>query len=60
MTTNVPKTCKAIVIEDVGAPWAVKEIPVKEPKSGEILIKVDACGVCHSDSFLQQGFMGGL
>jgi D-arabinose 1-dehydrogenase-like Zn-dependent alcohol dehydrogenase len=47
-----------VVIEKPGAPWAIKEVPVNQPKQGEILIKVHACGVCHSDSFLQQGAFG--
>ncbi|KAF2262982.1 alcohol dehydrogenase [Lojkania enalia] len=56
----IPKTCKAIVIEEAGAPWDVRDVPVREPKEGEILIKVEACGVCHSDSFLQQGYMNAI
>ena len=55
---NIPKTCKAVVIEKPGAPFAFKEVEVKEPQAGEILIKVEACGVCHSDSFLQEGRWG--
>ncbi|KAF2000812.1 alcohol dehydrogenase [Amniculicola lignicola CBS 123094] len=58
MTRNYPETCKAVVIEKAGAPWAFKQVPVNEPKHGEILIKVHACGVCHSDNFLQQGNFG--
>lgn len=58
MAPSIPKTCRAVVIEKPGAPWAIKEVPVNEPKHGEILIKVHACGVCHSDSFLQQGAFG--
>ncbi|KAF2028803.1 alcohol dehydrogenase [Setomelanomma holmii] len=58
MAPSIPKTCRAVVIEKPGAPWAIKEIPVNQPKQGEVLIKVHACGVCHSDSFLQQGAFG--
>lgn len=60
MSPNIPKTCKAVVIESAGAPWAIKEVPVNQPQHGEVLIKVAACGVCHSDSFLQQGAFGPL
>jgi len=56
--SSIPSKCRAVVIEKAGAPWAIKEVPVSEPKEGEILIKVSACGVCHSDSFLQQGAFG--
>lgn len=58
MAPSIPKTCKACVIEKANAPWTIKEVPVEEPKQGEILIKVHACGVCHSDSFLQKGLFG--
>ncbi|OCL11056.1 alcohol dehydrogenase [Glonium stellatum] len=60
MSPSIPKTCKACVIEKAGAPWIIKEVPVEEPKHGEILIKVHACGVCHSDVGLQQGAWGAL
>lgn len=58
MTTSIPSKCRAVVIEHAGAPWAIKEVPVVMPKDGEILIKVHACGVCHSDTFMQQGAFG--
>ncbi|KAF2748819.1 alcohol dehydrogenase [Sporormia fimetaria CBS 119925] len=58
MSPQIPKTCRAVVIEGPNAPWAIKEVPVKDPQPGEVLIKVAACGVCHSDVFLQQGAFG--
>jgi D-arabinose 1-dehydrogenase-like Zn-dependent alcohol dehydrogenase len=58
MSPTIPKTCKAIVLEEAKAPWKFKEVPVKEPQEGEILIKSEACGVCHSDVFLQEGRWG--
>lgn len=50
MAPSIPKTCKAVVLEGPNAPWAIKDVPVEEPKAGEVLIKVSACGVCHSVS----------
>lgn len=58
MAPSIPKTCRAVVIEAKDAPWKIKEVPVEEPKQGEILIKTQACGVCHSDSFVQKGAFG--
>ncbi|KAF2014770.1 alcohol dehydrogenase [Aaosphaeria arxii CBS 175.79] len=55
---SIPKSCRAVVIEKANAPWAIKEVPMREPKEGEVLIKVSACGVCHSDSFVQNGSFG--
>jgi succinate semialdehyde reductase (NADPH) len=40
---------RAVVFSDFGAPMAVEEIPTPEPRAGEILMKVSACGVCHTD-----------
>ena len=45
----MPKTMKAAVLHKLRTPIAIEEIKVPEPGSGEILIKVTACGVCHSD-----------
>ncbi len=45
----MPKTMKAAVCRAYGTPLAIETLPVPEPASGEVLIKVEACGVCHSD-----------
>ncbi|KAE8833747.1 hypothetical protein HRS9139_05566 [Pyrenophora teres f. teres] len=58
MFSDMPSTCRAVVLKKFGASWTIKEVPVSKPESGEVLIKVLACGVCHSDSFLQQGQLG--
>jgi len=58
MSSDIPSSCRAVVLDKVGAPWTIKEVPVSKPESGEVLIKVLACGVCHSDSFLHQGHLG--
>lgn len=57
-SSDIPSSCRAVVIEKKGAPWTIKDVPVSAPKSGEVLIKVLACGICHSDSFMQQGHLG--
>jgi len=54
----IPKTCKFAVCEAKGAKLVIKEMPVPEPQAGEILIKVIACGVCHSDSAAIDGNFG--
>jgi len=55
---DIPKTCKVVVCESKGAKLVIKELPVPEPKAAEILIKVHACGVCHSDSSAIAGDFG--
>ena len=50
MAPSIPKTCKAALFKEKDAPLSIEEVPVNEPSAGEVLIKVEACGVCHSDS----------
>ncbi len=40
---------KAAVFAGAGPSLALEEIPIPEPHGGEVLIKVAACGVCHTD-----------
>ncbi|ODQ51765.1 alcohol dehydrogenase [Saitoella complicata NRRL Y-17804] len=56
MTMSIPKTAKACVIEAAKAPFKIVEREVEQPKQGEILIKTLACGVCHSDSIVKEGY----
>ncbi|KAI2467112.1 alcohol dehydrogenase [Annulohypoxylon bovei var. microspora] len=54
---SLPKTYKAAVIEKAGQPIVVKDVELKQPGPGQVLVKVLACGVCHSDLFVAGGFM---
>lgn len=40
-----------------GAPLQQIDSPTPEPKDAEVLIKVEHCGVCHSDLHMQDGFV---
>ena len=40
---------QAAVLERANAPLRIEEIPVPEPRAGEVLVRVTACGVCHTD-----------
>ncbi len=46
---------KAAVLHEVGAPFQIEELDLEEPRSGEVLVKIKAAGVCHSDWHLQTG-----
>jgi propanol-preferring alcohol dehydrogenase len=46
---------KAAVLREIGAPLETAEVPTPEPGPGEVLIRVLACGVCHSDLHLANG-----
>lgn len=42
-------TMKAAVLHRVGEALSIEQVPIPVPGRGEVLIKVVACGVCHSD-----------
>ena len=46
---------KAAVVREFKAPLSIEDMPVPRPASDEVLIKVEACGVCHSDLHLAEG-----
>ena len=46
---------KAAVLEEFGAPLAVQDIELAEPKAGEVLVRLVACGVCHTDLYTASG-----
>jgi alcohol dehydrogenase, propanol-preferring len=46
----------AAVLSHANAPLELEERPAPEPGPGQVLIRVAACGVCHSDLHLQEGW----
>ncbi len=46
---------KAAVIHQFGQPLQIEEMPVKEPGENQVLVKVIACGVCHTDLHACEG-----
>jgi D-arabinose 1-dehydrogenase-like Zn-dependent alcohol dehydrogenase len=51
---------KAVQATKAGAPFELVEREVPEPKVGEVRIKVEACGICHSDAFVRGGGFPGM
>lgn len=45
----MPKTMKAAVVREFGKPLRIEEVKVPEPGPGQILVKIAATGVCHTD-----------
>ncbi|MDJ0787825.1 MAG: Zn-dependent alcohol dehydrogenase [Myxococcota bacterium] len=43
------KKAKAAVVRELNAPVVIEELEVESPKLGEVMVKMKACGVCHSD-----------
>jgi len=48
-------TMRAMVLERVGQPLKLTELPVPEPNEGELLLKVLACGICRTDLHVVDG-----
>src|SRR2546429_9708085 len=46
---------RAAVLDGFGEPLAVQELDLAEPKAGEVLVRLVACGVCHTDLFTASG-----
>src|SRR5258708_1957925 len=51
---------KAVQVSKPGGPFELVERPIPEPGRGQVRIKVEACGVCHSDVLVKEGFWPGL
>jgi len=58
MAPSLPSEYKAAVFESKGQPLTFKQLKLELPKPGEVLVKVLACGVCHSDNAVQHGLFG--
>jgi S-(hydroxymethyl)glutathione dehydrogenase / alcohol dehydrogenase len=46
---------RAAVLEEFGAPLAVQEVDLADPRAGEALVRLVACGVCHTDMYTASG-----
>ena len=51
---------KAVQISKPGGNFEVVERPVPEPGRGQVRIKVEACGICHSDALVKEGYWPGI
>src|SRR5437868_5853343 len=46
---------RAAVLEEFGRPLVVQEVELTEPRAGEALVRLVACGVCHTDMYTASG-----
>ena len=51
---------RAVQVEKPGSPLELVERPMPEPGPGKVRVKVEACGICHSDSFVVNGTYPGI
>ena len=55
MSETISDTMMAAVAEAPGLPLSVREMPTPRPGRGQFLVKMESCGVCHSDLHLRDG-----
>ena len=51
---------KAVQISKPGGNFEVVDRPIPEPGRGQVRIKVEACGICHSDALVKEGMWPGI
>src|ERR1700704_6645829 len=56
MTTKM----KAAQISKAGGDWELVERDIPKPGAGQVRVKVEACGICHSDALVKDGVWPGL
>ena len=51
----MPQEVRGVVAVSKGAPVSVETVVVPDPGPGEVLVRVQACGVCHTDLHYREG-----
>jgi len=51
---------KAVQVSKPGGNFEIVERPIPQPGRGQVRIKVEACGICHSDALVKEGQWPGL
>jgi len=46
---------RAALLREVGQPLVIEEVDLEEPRAGEVLVRIVAAGVCHSDLHYMKG-----
>jgi propanol-preferring alcohol dehydrogenase len=52
---DMAQTMKAAVVRQLGKPLVIEEVPIPTPGHGEVLVKIHATGVCHTDVHAADG-----
>ena len=51
---------RVVQVSKAGGPLELVERDVPQPGRGEVRLRVEACGICHSDSMTKEGHMPGI
>ena len=54
------ETMKVVQVTQPNGPFELVERPVCQPAAGEVRLRVEACGVCHSDAFTRMAAFPGI
>ena len=46
---------RAAVLRQKGGPFAIEELTLNPPEAGEVLVEIEACGICHTDLMIRDG-----
>jgi alcohol dehydrogenase, propanol-preferring len=52
---DIPKNMKAMLMDSQRQPLRLADVPVPEPREGQVLVKVSTCGVCRTDLHVLDG-----
>src|SRR5579872_5474282 len=55
--SGMAKTMRAMQVSRACGPFELVERPVPDPGPGQVRVRVEACGVCHSDTLVKEGGM---
>ena len=53
--TILPQRVRAAVLREAGQPLQIEEIELAPPQAEELLVEIDAAGLCHSDLHYLRG-----
>ena len=51
---------RVVQVTQPNGPFELVEREIPEPAAGWVRIKVEACGICHSDSLTKEGIIPGI
>ena len=51
---------RVVQVTRPNGPFEISEREIPEPCAGQVRVKVEACGICHSDMFVKEGLWPGL
>lgn len=46
---------KSAVVPEIGARLEIRDVPIPQPGPGQVLVKIEACGLCHTDIHAARG-----